>query len=64
MTVPDDRVTWRKSAQSQQESDCVEVALTACKVGVRDTKDRPGGQLAVPTAAWSAFTDAVRTGHA
>jgi len=46
--------TWRKSSRSQNATECVEVRLGADEVGVRDTKDRPGGQLAVPAAAWQA----------
>ncbi|QWF83287.1 DUF397 domain-containing protein [Amycolatopsis sp. CA-230715] len=48
-------ITWRKSSHSHQETDCVEVRL-APTVGVRDTKDRAGGQLDVAPAAWVAFT--------
>jgi hypothetical protein len=44
---------WRKSSYSDQK-DCVEVTL-APQVGVRDTKDREGGQLDLPADAWQAF---------
>ena len=51
--------SWRKSTYSgDAQGECVEVALVET-VGVRDTKDRDGGQLAVPSRAWSAFTTAV-----
>lgn len=52
--------TWRKSSRSQNSSDCVEVKLGAEEVGVRDTKNRQGGQLAVPAAAWKAAINQLR----
>jgi hypothetical protein len=45
---------WRKSTYSGGSENCVEVA-TGDVVGVRDTKDRAGGQLAVGAEQWSAF---------
>jgi hypothetical protein len=50
--------TWFKSSRSKETQDCVEVNLDEM-IGVRDTKDRDGGQLAVTTRAWSAFTNVV-----
>ena len=51
MTLPD---RWRKSSFSADQKECVEVRTQGI-VGVRDTKDRDGGQLAVEQAAWAAF---------
>lgn len=45
---------WRKSSYSDNDGNCVEVRLAAA-VGVRDTKDRAGGQLAVTGDAWRAL---------
>lgn len=45
---------WRKASRSQNSTECVEVALGAV-VGVRDTKDRAGGQLAVTATSWTAL---------
>ncbi|MFD9892639.1 DUF397 domain-containing protein [Amycolatopsis sp. NPDC059027] len=39
----------------------MEVAIEAV-VGIRDTKDRPGGQLTVSHQAWSAALDSLRHG--
>ncbi|MET7995134.1 DUF397 domain-containing protein [Amycolatopsis sp. NPDC005232] len=42
---------WRRSSYSDT-GQCVEVALSRV-VRVRDTKDRRGGELAVPPVAWA-----------
>jgi Domain of unknown function (DUF397) len=55
--------SWRKSSYSANQSECVEVR-TGDIVGVRDTKSRRLGQLAVPAAAWLAFTDALKAEEA
>jgi hypothetical protein len=47
-------VRWQKSTYSGANEDCVEVAL-ARVVRIRDTKDRPGGTLEIPTRSWDAF---------
>ena len=48
MSVPNKTDSWRKSSYSQPSENCVEVA-TGPVIGVRDTKDRAGGQLAAYT---------------
>jgi hypothetical protein len=45
---------WRKSTYSGANENCVEVAL-APVVRIRDTKDRPGGTLAISTRSWDAL---------
>ncbi|MBA0126462.1 DUF397 domain-containing protein [Haloechinothrix sp. YIM 98757] len=52
--------TWRKSSYSGTQSACVELALEPAQARVRDTKDRDGGTLRVPFAAWQAFTSHLR----
>jgi len=48
--------TWRKSTYSSDTSaQCVEVGVAPGAVGVRDTKDRERGQLAVSRTTWKAF---------
>ena len=51
---------WAKSSRSKELQDCVEVALDG-EVGVRDTKDRDGGQLVVSASSWAAFITGLKT---
>lgn len=52
---------WRTSTYSGSSGgNCVEVR-PGTRVGVRDTKNRNRGQLAVPATAWAAFTSAAAT---
>ncbi|MFE2262944.1 DUF397 domain-containing protein [Streptomyces griseosporeus] len=49
-------LAWFKSSYSSGgDGDCVEVALTAATVHVRDSKDREGGDFAVSAGSWAAF---------
>ncbi len=48
-------VGWRTSSYSSNSGDCAEVAPAPEGVLVRDSKDRDGPALAVPTATWQAF---------
>jgi hypothetical protein len=53
---------WHKSTYSGSDANCVEVSTSSTAVGIRDTKDRAGGHLAVPASAWAAFlSSAART---
>ncbi|WP_158880619.1 DUF397 domain-containing protein [Amycolatopsis anabasis] len=51
--------SWRKSSHSAEEASCIEVA-TGVVVGVRDTKNREGGELRVPPDSWRAFLERAR----
>jgi hypothetical protein len=50
MTAPNlTNATWIKSSYSGGNGgSCVEVSVTARTVGIRDSKDRTAGHLAVP----------------
>ncbi|WP_409472734.1 DUF397 domain-containing protein [Streptomyces sp. HC307] len=53
-----DELAWRKSSYSSEEGgECVEVAASASRVHVRDSKDtsRPG--LTVQSSTWTAFVE-------
>jgi hypothetical protein len=54
---------WRKSSHSGQVNDCVELAVCVSHTVVRDTKARAAGVLALPTAPWSEFLAAVKSGE-
>ncbi|MGW5360636.1 DUF397 domain-containing protein [Actinopolymorpha pittospori] len=54
---------WRKASSSGSGGNCVEVGSSATHVGVRDTKDREAGHIAVPFARWSAFLAGVKAGE-
>ncbi|MER7047384.1 DUF397 domain-containing protein [Streptomyces jumonjinensis] len=52
---------WKKSSYSDSHGgSCVEVAALTARVGIRDSKDRLGPALVVPSAAWSSFVGMVR----
>jgi hypothetical protein len=53
-------LAWRKSSQSNNSGECVEVARTEAAVLVRDTRNRSGAVLSFPAAQWSAFIRRVR----
>jgi hypothetical protein len=55
---------WRKSTRSGNGgASCVEVAKNLPGVvGVRDSKDPGGPELAFPSADWSAFLTDVKSG--
>jgi hypothetical protein len=56
MTAPEpDRIVWHTSSYSGTNGNCVEATLSCDAVHVRDSKDRTGPALTVPTAAWQAF---------
>ena len=48
-------VGWRTSSYSYDSGNCVEVAPGPDAVLVRDSKNRTGPALSVPTLAWQAF---------
>ena len=52
---------WRKSGHSASNPHCVEVAVTTDRIGVRDTKDRPGGMLAFSPQRWRDFLGTLTT---
>jgi Domain of unknown function (DUF397) len=47
--------TWRKSSYSGSNGACVEVAVTAPVVGIRDSKNPDAGMLTVSNTAWARF---------
>lgn len=57
---------WFKSSYSDNEGGaCVEVALPTPQltVRIRDSKNAPGPELALPAPAWTAFLSGVSAAH-
>ncbi|MBO8201455.1 DUF397 domain-containing protein [Streptomyces smyrnaeus] len=53
---------WVKSSYSGDDGPaCVEVAATPGTVHVRDSKNKPGPQLAVTPATWATFVSYAAT---
>ncbi|WP_190821882.1 DUF397 domain-containing protein [Saccharopolyspora pogona] len=56
------RVSWRKSSYSGGGNACVEIGVAPAVVGVRDTKDRSYGTLAVTPERFADFLTAIKAG--
>lgn len=56
------RAPWRKSTYSSQDGNCVEVSSgrPARIVAIRDTQNRDGFTLRVPSAEWRRLTASVK----
>jgi hypothetical protein len=52
-------ISWRKSSRSGDQGACVEIAVIAGTIAVRDSKDPSGPALRFSPAAWAAFSPAV-----
>ena len=52
---------WRTASHSGPNGDCVEVAVGAHQVDVRDTKDRATTPQHYSHPAWQAFTQRLRS---
>ncbi|MFI5621148.1 DUF397 domain-containing protein [Streptomyces sp. NPDC051567] len=53
--------TWFTSSYSNDTGgSCVEVAVLAGCIGIRDSKDTSGPALLVPAEAWTAFVGMAR----
>lgn len=51
---------WFKSSYSSNAHACVEVALTSTAAGVRDSKDRTGGELTFNSEQWGSFLSTLK----
>jgi hypothetical protein len=58
-----DLAVWTKSSRSTDQGNCVEVAALGTIRALRDSKNPTGPALKFTTAAWSAFTNGIRTGE-
>lgn len=57
MTVLHNYGVWHKSSYSNQDSNCVEIALDSEAARVRDTKARDVGHLEVSPQAWQSLAE-------
>lgn len=53
-------LTWRRSSVSGETGGCVEIAMSAASVHVRNSRDRSGPQLVFLYHEWTAFLAGVR----
>lgn len=54
-------LTWRKASYSgNADGNCVEVARTATRTHLRDSKDCAAGTQRYDISAWTAFEEALR----
>lgn len=54
---------WRTATRSGTDGNCVEVRRADDGVQVRDTKNREGGTLTVPSAGWQTFINDIKAGE-
>jgi hypothetical protein len=54
---------WRKSSESENAGECVEVAAFNSVVGVRDSKNPYGGVLTLSTTQWQSLIRGVKHGE-
>ncbi|PRW62896.1 DUF397 domain-containing protein [Actinopolyspora mortivallis] len=52
--------SWRRSSRTQGQGQCVEVGFSESRIGLRDSKNRPAGQLTVGRPQWKAFLDMIK----
>jgi hypothetical protein len=59
-----DSVQWRKSSRSAEDvnSDCVELAASQSRVGLRDSKRPQAGHLALSPVAFRELVGRVKSG--
>jgi hypothetical protein len=58
----DPELTWRKSKATVEKDSCVEVAVLAGSVLVRDSRHPSGGVLLFAAAQWRRLLERVRDG--
>ena len=54
---------WRKARRSANNGACVELAPTAGRILIRDSKDQDGPIIAYSEYSWRLFVAAAKTGN-
>ena len=54
------QVQWHRSSHSSADGQCVEVAVVAGAIAVRDSKDLAGPELIFTRSAWVAFVEGLK----
>ncbi|MEQ3550142.1 DUF397 domain-containing protein [Pseudonocardia nematodicida] len=58
-----DALDWRKSVRSGYQGNCVELAVTAGAIAVRNSRDPHGTVLAFSSPEMAAFLGAIKSGE-
>jgi hypothetical protein len=56
------QLNWRKARRSMNHGDCVEVAASAEKIAVRDSKKPDGGWITCSPRSWRMFVEEIKIG--
>ncbi|WFB07841.1 DUF397 domain-containing protein [Streptomyces sp. LX-29] len=62
ITVAPKGVWFKSSYSGPQGGTCVEISPRPTDIAIRDSKNKTGPILVVPTPAWAAFVDGLRAG--
>jgi hypothetical protein len=58
-----DNLEWRKARRSANNGACVELALAARQVLIRDSKDQNGPMIGYSQSSWRLFVASAKIGH-
>jgi hypothetical protein len=56
------QLNWRKARRSMNHGDCVEVAASAERIAVRDSKKPDGSWITCSSRSWRVFVEEIKAG--